>query len=95
MDSTALAALAGILLSLGFSYIPGLNSWYGAQSEQIKRLVMLGLVVLGGVGAFALSCYGPYTFFECSEGGFWALVEAIGLAVATNQGTYGLTKKVK
>ena len=40
MDSNALAALAGILLSLGFSYIPGLNGWYGAQTEQIKRLVI-------------------------------------------------------
>ena len=49
-----LASIAGVVLSLAFSYIPGLSTWYGGQSAQAKSLVMLGCLVVATLGALSL-----------------------------------------
>ena len=46
MTSEQLAIAAGILLSLAFNYIPGLNDWYQALEGTYKRLIMLLALVL-------------------------------------------------
>lgn len=44
MSSDKLSALAGVVLSLAFSYIPGLKTWFGGLSSTGKRLVMLAVL---------------------------------------------------
>ena len=62
-----ISTVAGILLSLGFSYIPGLADWFNRLGEYPdgthdggtrKRLVMLALLLLVPAGAFGLACSG-------------------------------------
>jgi hypothetical protein len=59
-----LAAVAGVLLTLAFSYIPGLKDRFknigvqpdGQDDGNKKRLVMLGLLVVTTAGALAMIC---------------------------------------
>jgi hypothetical protein len=41
LNEETLAMAAGVLLSLAFSYIPGLGERYGALTPAAKRLVIL------------------------------------------------------
>jgi hypothetical protein len=96
MTAQMLAAAAGILLSLLFSYIPKLNTWYAAQSEEAKKLIMLGLLFVIAVGAFGLSCAGVLTdlfgiAITCDKAGAIGLIQAFVLAVIANQGVYAIT----
>ena len=58
INPEVLSAAAGVLLSLAFSYLPGLNGWFASLEGTHKRLVMLAALVLVAAGAFALSCAG-------------------------------------
>lgn len=67
MSAEMIAAIAGGLLSLGFSYIPGLSGWFerlgelpedGYDNGTSKRLVMLGLLLLVSASVFGLVCSG-------------------------------------
>jgi hypothetical protein len=73
MTSTALAATAGALLSLLFSYLPGLSAWYDRLGERPdpgnrggmtadggthKRLVMLALLGLSAGLCYGVACAG-------------------------------------
>jgi TRAP-type mannitol/chloroaromatic compound transport system permease large subunit len=108
MDGTTLSAIASAVLSLGFSYIPGLKNWYNqlGQGEDgsddggtRKRLVMLVLLVLVVLAVFGLTCAGLGSGFElnvtCDKPGAMGLVKALVMAVAANQGTYMLTRRPK
>ena len=48
MNPEVLSAAAGVLLSLAFSYLPGLNGWFSSLDGTHKRLVMLAALVLVG-----------------------------------------------
>lgn len=93
MNAEFLSMIAGILLSLLFSYVPGASDWYGALDGVRKRLVMLGLLFLAAVGAFALSCAGIYDFAPCDQAGAVQAVEAFIAAVIANQTTYLVSPK--
>lgn len=67
MSAEMIAAIAGALLSLGFSYFPGLSAWFESMGElpdggydngTRKRLVMLGLLLLVSASVFGLACTG-------------------------------------
>ena len=60
MSSEVLSATAGVLLSLAFSYVPGLSGWFASLEGTHKRLVMLAALVIVSAGAFALSCAGAW-----------------------------------
>ena len=93
--STLLAGLAGAVLSLGFSYIPGLNGWYEAQSKQIKQLIMLACLVVATLGTYAVTCWDLLSIpgLVCGEPGIKTLIVAFGAAMVVNQATYPLTKR--
>ncbi len=93
MDAEFLSMIAGILLSLLFSYVPGASGWYGALDGVHKRLVMLGLLFLSAAGVFALSCAGVYDYVACSQAGAVQAVEAFVSAVIANQATYLISPK--
>jgi len=58
MSAESLSLIAGTVLSLIFSYIPGANGWYLKFNGQAKRLIMLGLISLSAGVVFGLSCLG-------------------------------------
>ena len=97
MTAEQLIAIAGAILSLAFSYIPGLKARYEPLSDEMKRLVMLGLLVLVVAGVFGLACsrFGTYLGIAvaCDEPGLVALVWALVLAIMANQSTYLITPK--
>jgi len=95
MTAQVLSAIAGVVLSLAFSYIPGLNTKFAALDVQQKKLSMLGLLVLVAGAVFGLSCtkYGamigvPY---PCTEAGAIELLKILGAAVIANQAAFQLT----
>jgi hypothetical protein len=102
MDATVLASVAGVILALGFAYIPGLNEWYAKQTAQAKALVMLGLLAAVAGGAYGLACAGLAGDFDigvtCDKAGGIALLKAFLAALAANQATYLIapqTQKVR
>lgn len=91
MTPQTLAALAGILLSLIFSYVPGVHDWYARQTSETKSLIMAGCILAVAVGAFALGCAQLVNAAECSRSGAWQLVQAVVAALVANQGAYVLS----
>ena len=89
-------SLAGVVLSLAFSYIPGLNAKWDALEGSVKRLVMLGLIaVIAGV-YFGLSCTSLAPDLNitvtCDKAGGLEVVKAFVLCMMANQATYQITK---
>jgi hypothetical protein len=99
LTQTLITGAAGILLSLGFSYIPGLSTWFAAKTPEIKRLIMLGLLVVVAAGGFALGCFNIFvTDVPCTQVGLTQLLVNLVIAAIANQTTYSLspqTEKVK
>jgi hypothetical protein len=94
MSAEILSGAAGILLSLLFSYTPGLRQWYGKQSGEAKSLIMLASLVVVACGVFGLSCYGPFDWVQCTQDGAWGLGILFVSALVTNQPMYNITRKI-
>lgn len=96
MDAELIALIAGVILSLAFSYIPGLNTKYAALSEELKKLIMIGLLAAVAFGAYGLSCAGWFEdltgiVITCDKSGFVAVLKAFVAAAIGNQTTHRLT----
>ena len=99
MTPEILAAVAGIILSLAFSYIPNLRIRFAEYAKETQQLAMLGLLVLVAVGSYGLACAGILTelfgvALTCDKSGLLGLVRALIFAIMANQGIYQLTPKV-
>lgn len=99
MTPEQLATIAGIVLSLLFKYFPGLNTWFAGLTKTVKRLVMLGLLLAVGLGAYGLSCVGLGSFLGielvCDQEGLWALLAIIFSAGFGNQLAFLLAPETK
>ena len=96
VNSTLIVSIAAVLLSLVFSYIPGLRVAYGKLSTEAKRLIMLGLLVLVCAAVFALQCWSIITTnLTCNKQGVIDLVQLFIVALVSNQGTYLITPQAK
>lgn len=93
MSADLLASLAGILLSLLFSYIPGLNGWFDLLEPIFKRLLMLLLLILVSAAAYGLSCAGIFPTVTCDREGLLGLVSAFVGAMIANQAAYLLSPR--
>lgn len=97
MTAGELSLIAGALLSLIFSYVPGLNSAFAGLATEIKRLIMLGLLVLVAGAVYGLACLGYAEGFGilvvCDQAGALALVQALVLAIIANQSVFSITPK--
>lgn len=93
MTPELLALVSGAVLSLAFSYVPGLNGKFGALAGDYKRLVMLGVLFLTAAGVLGLACIGRYDGVACTEDGIWQMLEVFVLAAIANQSAYALTPK--
>lgn len=87
-----LAAIAGAVLSLAFSYIPGLNTKFAALSVEAKRLIMAGLLALISVVLYFLNCGNILLVgLTCDKDGIIQLVWIFISAVVANQSVFNLT----
>lgn len=97
MTAESLTSLAGSLLSLGFSYLPGLSDAYGRLTAVQKRLVMLVLLGVSAAGLYGLSCAGFAAHFglpeTCGEAGALLYLKLFFQALAANQATFLLTPR--
>lgn len=91
MTAQQLSAICGAVVSLAFSYIPGLRTWYGKQSGDVKRLIMLGVLVVVAAAIFGLSCWGVIDNVTCDRPGAVGLALAVFYAVAGNQAIFLIT----
>ena len=88
MTSDLLASISGIVLSLVFSYIPGLNTKFAKLDSGIKRLIMAGLLLITAGAAFGLSCAKIFPTVACSQEGALGLVKVFVMALIANQSAY-------
>jgi len=97
MTPEYLASIIAIALSLLFSYIPGFATWFDPKSPNIKRLVMLALLLLTAVVSFALACanLAPELAIACDTAGAWGLFKIFVAAVIANQAAYLISPKGK
>jgi hypothetical protein len=100
MTSDLLVSVAGVVLSLLFSYLPGLSAWYGELAGDKKRLIMLCMLALVAGGMFALDCGGllvkiaPDVAGMCTAADGWVqVVRAFVLAMIANQSAYAISPK--
>lgn len=97
MNAADLSMIAGAILSLIFSYLPGLNEKFNVLKPEHKRLIMLGMIVVVTGGIYLISCagYGEQIGYviRCDQSGWIELIKVIIMAAVANQGTYNLTKR--
>jgi len=94
MTTELLTSIAGILLSLAFNFIPGLNDWYNKQASEYKRLIMLGALVIVAGASFGLSCAGLFGIdLSCDQAGAEKIIISFVLALVANQSTFLITPK--
>ena len=92
VSSELIVSIAGVVLSLLFSYIPGLRTWFAALVAETKQLIMLGLLVLVTGAIYALGCYGIVdTGIVCGKEGIIALVQMLIVGLVSNQAAYLIT----
>jgi len=95
MTAESLAATAGVVLSLIFSYVPKFSEWYGLKDDPTKRLIMLGMLALVSLASFGLACGGLAADFglplNCDKTGAIALLRAFAVSAIANQATYTLS----
>jgi hypothetical protein len=93
MSSEQILAIAGVVLSLAFEYIPGLHAWYNALTDDRQRGVMLLALALTVAGAFGLSCVGWLQLYVCDQAGVQRAVIGFIAALAANQAMHRILPK--
>jgi hypothetical protein len=91
LSPETISMIAGVMLTLLFSYVPGLSAWFQTLDSTKKSLVMLGLLVLVSAGAFGLSCAGWITGLACTQVELRRLVWCLVLAIIANQAIYKIS----
>lgn len=87
---------AAVALSLLFSYIPGLRTWYAGMGDEIKRLIMLGLLVVVSALFYGLGCWGIFkTDVVCDQSGLIVMLRYLLVAIVSNQSTYLISPVTK
>jgi hypothetical protein len=99
MSADTLSMIAGAILSLACSYLPGLYEQFERLTPVGKRLVMLCLLVLVATGSYGLACagWGAGLGLElaCDQAGALGLARALILAIVANQGAFLLSPKFR
>ncbi|MFA5714409.1 MAG: hypothetical protein WC998_01540 [Candidatus Paceibacterota bacterium] len=93
MTAEQLALIAGAVLSLCFSYIPGLKDWFDPLENKYKQAIMGGLLLVIAFAVYGLSCAAVFNYFTCDKAGFLEVVDILIKALIANQSIYLITKK--
>jgi putative flippase GtrA len=95
MSPELLASISGIVISLVFSYVPGLNTAFAALRQEYKRLIMAGLLLLTAGAVFGLGCssWGAAWGIQltCDQPGLQVIIAAFVAALISNQAAYSIT----
>ena len=96
-EVTYLSSLAGILLSLLASYLPGFSTWFDNLDPNLKRLMMLALIFLAAAGSYGIACAGWGDLVEpmvaCDRAGAATFIRAFMAALIANQAAYAISPK--
>lgn len=86
MAPEAVSGVAGMILSLAMTYIPGINAAYARLSPGVKQTVM-GVLIVAAAGLSAWwACQGAENV--CAEGVDWrAGIQSVIAALVANQAT--------
>ena len=95
MSAELLSSVSGIVISLLFSYIPGLKEWFEPLQNKYKQGIMGAVLVVVAGAWFGLGCAGIVDGPACTKEGAIEAVIFLIRALTANQGTYLLTKKDK
>lgn len=98
MTPELLASVAGIVLSLCFSYIPGAEGKWANLDGNYKRLIMLGLLLAVALAVFGLACGGielEGVAVVCDQAGAMALLNVFIMAAIANQAAFLLSPAKK
>jgi hypothetical protein len=66
-----LSAIAGIIISLALSYIPGVEARWKALDGSYKRVYLAGALALAGL---VIGAFGEASWPEIGRGIVWALI---------------------
>lgn len=95
MDSTELAGVGGVLLSLGMYYAPKFNTWYAARTPAEKRLTFAGLLSVTVLAVIGISCTPNLVdllpqgwVVQCTSFGVKEFVKVALAAFVSSQGTF-------
>jgi len=91
MTSELLASISGIVLSLLFSYVPGLSGKFAKLDSGVKRLIMAGMLLVVAGAAFGLSCGNVFPSVACSKEGALGLLKVFITALVANQAIYAIS----
>jgi FtsH-binding integral membrane protein len=98
MSAESLSLVAGTILSLTFSYIPGARRWFEEFEPEIKRLIMLALLLITGGVVYGLSCMGWASEWgismSCDRSGLIGLIEQVVIAIVANQSVYAISPRL-
>ncbi len=93
MSAEGLASIAGVVLSLVFSYVPGVKGWFEVLDKAYKQLIMGILLVVVAVGVFGVACSGWLDVgVVCSQEGAIGLIQTLIAALVANQAVYLITR---
>ena len=88
-----LAMAFGVITSLLFEYFPVVESWFGSQPANVKKLLQLAVAAIVAWGAFGLSCAGVLTAFTCDGVGAVTVLRLLFDFLIANQTAHKLTKR--
>ena len=93
MTNDELVAVVGIVVSLAFSYFPGLESWFGGQTPNVKRLLQLAVAVVVSGAVFGLGCAGIVDGFVCTWAGALDAARLLVVFMIANQTAYAVSPR--
>jgi hypothetical protein len=89
LTSDFIAWVAGIVVSLLFSYFPVLNTKFAALTTEAKSGIMIGMMALAGFGIWGAGCAGWIDAnLACTTATIPQLVKLIVQALIANQSTF-------
>jgi putative flippase GtrA len=89
LNPVVLASIVAIVVSMIFSYFPGLRVWFGALKSSIKSLLMIGILVLVSFAVWGAGCLELLSInLTCNKAGLVELVKIFVATILANQATY-------
>ena len=99
MSAETLSAVVGILLSLVFSYIPGLDVWFAGLETKWKQSIMGVSLLVVAAAVFGMSCttWAANWNIEltCDQPGLQVLITNLIAALVANQSAYKITPQTE
>lgn len=88
------ATVAGIVISLGFSYVPGLSDYFKKQTPTVKRSILAAAIIVVAVAIVLGSCVGfdlGENTVSCDSTGVQAVLGNVVDALIGSQAAYTFT----